>query len=226
VIRLNLRFNAIQHLFGRNVDHFSVSLRAAGIFLERFFAELLDLFDLLMREMLLQIVFLLVREVKDRLESFFQVLFGLLLHSFSILFSCLNEHSAHNSSSLHCGEHMGHEDWRSEGTGGEAPALIVLTALEHIICMVDDQLVGHGLDNVEHDQESVPADVSAHLQVELQLQSLRDQVLSAFCVGLAIFIVFDDVPFFEVAFELEEQTHQVDEQEQEIDSDHQVWVYD
>jgi len=107
---------------------------------------------------------------------------------------------------------MSHKNWCSECTLGQAPALIVFATLKHIPSIVDNQLVGHSLDNVENDQECIPADIPAHLHVKLQLKSFSDFILPHFteCLAVGIFL---DVPFFEEALSLKEQAHQVDKQE-------------
>jgi len=142
-------------------------------------------------------------EVKNSLESIFEVLLSLILHACIKLLGSLNENSTHNTSGLHGGQHMSHIDWCSEGTLGKAPALTVFAALKHITCMIDDQLVRESLDNVEHNQECVPADESAHLHVKLQLKSFCDFVLSHLAQSLAFRILLD-VPCFEVAIELKD----------------------
>jgi hypothetical protein len=153
-----------------------------------------------------------VGEVKNSLEGIFEVVLSLFLHTFIKLFSSFNENGTHNTSSLHSGQHMSHKNWRGECTLGKAPALIVFAALKDIPSIVDNQLVGHSLDNIENDQECVPADIPAHLHVKLQLKSFSDFILPHFTECLAIFI-FLDVPLFKVALSLKKQTQQVDKQE-------------
>lgn len=173
--------------------------------------------------MVLGFLLFLLAQVKDLPESFFEVFLSFRGVACVILLSRFDEDGTHNACSLHRGQNVNKENGRREGTFGEAPAQIILTALQHISSMGDDWLARHNFDNVKTNEECVPAEVPARLQIKLFLQSflnfVKFQRLESFTLWIEL-----DIPLLEVFLDFEEECNQVNNEEETITCNHNVGI--